>query len=148
MMIQLLAAAAVGNGATPVETLSGESISSTEQDPANAETGIKFQSTGGVQRWITPSYSSIDTATDWVRPTAYAGQDYEVRYTNLVGDAFTTSAAAEDAWVAISTDPVWKLLQNVVGTSTCTCDFEIRDADDVTVASASYTFTSIVDSGG
>ncbi len=129
----------------PVVTLSGENITSSVVDPANAEAGVRLRSDGLVQRFITPTYSFIDSITDWIIPHAAANADYDGRVTNVVGDAFTTSPGADGTWFDLGSNREWRLLQNVPGTATVTFDLEIRDPGSVTVASTSYTLTAFVD---
>lgn len=52
----------------------------------------------------TPSWTKFDTAADWVRPVAHAGDGtYYARFTNLAGDTGSASAnQTEDAWVQIT----------------------------------------------
>ena len=150
-MISLLAGAVAAGGTKPVYSLVAEPISNIVPDPANAEAGIRFNSDGTVDKNEDGSYAQIGGASlDWISPRGYSTtQDFEVRYTNLqVGDDFTSKAAAEDAWVSISTNPVWIVTEGDVATKTVECDFEIRDGADVeVVAAVTYTIVAQVESG-
>ena len=147
MFLRLLAGA-IGGGLPALVTLSGGAFSHTVTDPTNAESGIRLKSTGFIQEQDGASFASRDTATDWIIPHSAARVDYDCRGTNVVGDACTTSAAADDTWIDCGSDRTWSLLQSSVGTATVTFDFEIRDPEGTTVASTSYSLTAVVDGGG
>ena len=142
MMIQLIAG--VVGGITPAGKLSGEVIVDSVTDPVNAECGIKFQSTGFVQKFVGGVFTTIDSATDWIIPRVYANGDWDVRFTGTPANAFTTSAAVEDTWINLGSDRIWLLERLIVGTSTADVTFELRNPAGVTVSSVAYTFDSIV----
>jgi len=146
MSLFTFAAFAMGNA--PAVSLQGGTITSIVTDPSNAEAGIRVNATGILEQFITPSWTQLASGTDWIRPTYLASSDYDCRVTNVVGTAFTTASAADDVWIDCGTTRQWRLFNGDVGTLTVTFDLEIRDPAGATVASTSYTLTSIVDPAG
>jgi hypothetical protein len=131
-----------GDNLTGVYTLSGETIS----DDSFGDTGIagiRFNSDGTVDKNEAGVFTQIDSATDWIIPNGAASGNERVRYTSMVGDDFTTKAALEDTWIAISGNPAWSLETDTSPQSlTGTCTFEIDNGSGPVLASASYTFES------
>ena len=73
------------------------------------------------------SYVQVDAATDWIIPNSLASSDYQVRVVNIVGDAFTAEAAAENTWIDLGSAREWTLVHaDVAGTDTVNFDFELR----------------------
>jgi hypothetical protein len=132
----------------PSVHLDGHTLSANTQEPDDAITGLRFNTDGTVDAEIeVVGYSQIDSATDWVIPNSAAGSEYSVSYTALTGDAFTTAAAAEGSWVALSSNREWRLDNSTPGTTLSnSCTFRIKDnTNDVQVAQAVYNFTAQVD---
>ena len=85
-----------------VVTLSGESVFNFSFG-SNAFAWLKIDNDGNVYRQIgNAGYVQVDTLTDWVRPASSSPGAYQVRYTNLLGDALVSASAAEDVWLAMS----------------------------------------------
>ena len=130
-------------------TVSGHTILSDQLDPADAYARLKIDNDGRTyesEDTGSPSWSQIDSATDWIRPTSEAPADYEVRYTSLTGDALTSGTAAEDAWHALSGGD-FILVQSttiIPGDRSSTFAIEIRKGSGAVLDSASYTLTADV----
>jgi hypothetical protein len=152
-IISLVAGVIAAAGSDPATvTLSGETISGSDgtASPWSSEASIRFLADGRIQKkqtidgaggWIT-----IDSATDWIKPGWKSDGVYEVRYTNKVGaSGFSTEAAVEDTWIAISTTREWLWVETAEGVDSFTVDFEIRYASGGTLASTTYNFD--VDNG-
>ena len=138
---------------TPKVTLSGETETGLETDPDDSTVRLRINQDGTIDKSSdtgVASWSQIDTETDWIRPVGVAPGAYEVRYTNLVGDAMTSQSAAEDTWFALSGgDFILTLTRTTVGTDSSTFDIEIRSGSSGSaVASGAYSFSAQVQSGG
>ena len=141
----LLVAAAMNAGSPAIVTVSGQTITPAPvADPGNAKATVIFNADGTVDQNRNESVTQIDSATDWIIPNEKASGDYDVRYTGLTGDALDIAAAAEDAWIALSSDREFGLTQTVIGTKDTTVTIEIRGPDGSTIDSASYRFITEV----
>jgi hypothetical protein len=139
-MISWLAAfASAGQGV--IYTLSGETVSPTGSPDQTA--GIRFNSDGTVDKNENGTYSQIDSVTDWAIPNNGATGSERVRYTSHVGDAYTSEAAAENVYVAISGNPQWFLTDSTMAGPSNTATFQIDDGAGNVLASASYTLSPI-----
>lgn len=123
-----------------VVTLSGQIIIH-NSGGGGATAGIRFTDTGLVQEREGAAWVTIDSLTDWINPKSFASMSYDVRYTNLTGNDFTTRAANEDVWVNLGTTREWLLQESGGGIAGNNCDFEIR-LDTTTLASTLYQFTA------
>ena len=120
--------------AGPVVTLSGETVS-------NVLTGVAslfLNADGTMDKTDFGGRVQIDAATDWIIPNSSASADFDMRYTNLVGDALSTEPAAEDTWINCGAERE----MTISGSKTSTFDIEIRDPSGSTVASTSYSLLS------
>jgi hypothetical protein len=137
-VIPLLAALAANSTSKGLVNLDGHTVDSDIQ-PAVAHVGIRFNADGTVENTLADanSWVQIDAATDWIIPNESAPGTYEIRYTNRVGDIFTSESTVEDAWGALSTGQTYRISRVQVGTDTVTCDFEIR-LGGTTIATAEY----------
>lgn len=66
----------------------------------------------------------------WITPTS-AANDYEVYATLTSGGGFTVGTF--DAWVAVSTDPTWSMVQSFIGISVSDVTYQIRKIGTSTV---------------
>ena len=127
-------------------TLSGESISDIQLDPTNATASLRFNTDGTVDKVLTGGTTQLDTATDWIIPNGAAGDGtgYEVGYTGTPTDAFTAAAAAEDAWVDLSTARTWSYTTSANETlQSGNLTFRIRRVGpDNILASATYSISA------
>lgn len=127
-----------------VVTVSGETISS--QGIGFQTATVIFRADGTTDKFTTQTGTTqIDVATDWIIPNDAADSTYEVRYTSLVGDAFTFFAAAEDVWVDLGSDRQWGYRDtnsNFFVLKTGTATFEIRKDGGAVIASATYSITA------
>ena len=129
-------------------TLSGESISDIQLDPTNATASIRFNTDGTVDEVLTGGTTQLDTATDWIIPNGAAGDGtgYEVGYTGTPTDAFTAAAAAEDAWVDLSTARTWRYTTSTPVPWTLqsgNLTFRIRRVgSDIILATGTYNLTA------
>lgn len=130
--------------------LSGESVVSSQIDPDNAHARLRIDDDGKVYKSEdtgTPSWTQIDTLTDWIRPVSKAPDDYEVRYTGLTGDALTSATAAVDVWHPLSTGDFDLVNSETIipGNQSSTFTVEIRKGSSgAALVSASYTLTADV----
>ena len=139
----------MGKGTHSTLTLTGavHSVSS-GTNPTTAS--FKWDNDGNVYRKRNAdAYIQISTATDWLRPTSGAPDDYEIRFTNLTGDtgAFSINATV-DVWQALTTDLVATVTDtdSGIGGFSCSFDIEIRKGSTGSaLASASYTLSADYD---
>jgi hypothetical protein len=123
--------------------LDGHTINDT-RGSGTATAGIRFNTDGTVDRLIDATYTQIDAGTgDWL-VSGTNDNLWEVRFTNKVGNAWNSQAAAENAWIAISAAREWYIQDTnpnePTGTKDITCDFEIRYNGGTVLASAEYIF--------
>lgn len=129
-------------------TVSGQTIVS-EFSPSTCYARVKVDNDGNIYESKdtgTPSWTQIDTATDWLRPTTNAPSDYEVRFTGLTGSALNSSTAVEDTWWPLSSGDFTLVQVRIAalgtGTTTSTFTIEIRKGSTGgALDSASYTLT-------
>jgi hypothetical protein len=134
-------------------TLSGQTITKLSFDPTDAHAVLKVDNNGNVYQSAdtgSRSYTQIDTATDWVRPTTKAPGAYEVRYTGLTGDALSFNTAAQNTWHPLSSGDF--VLRNSVtgpvGDRDSTFTVEIRDGSSGSAdVSGTYRIHATVESG-
>lgn len=129
----------MSTGFQGVVNLDGHTVDSDLQG-ATAQVGLRFNADGTVENTIADAstWVQIDSATDWIIPNVGAQRAaYEIRYTNRVGDTFTSEGTVEDAWGFLSGGQTYRIARVPVGTSTVTCDFEIR-LGGTTLASTEY----------
>ena len=128
--------------------LNGHTIISSRATPLNADARVEFQSDGTIDERIDSGSASLIDATEWFSkgPITAIGADYEVRYTNRSGTDFTIRASEEDAWISLSDNRVYQMsfTSDTPGTSTITCDFEVRHATSLATISGSFTVTATV----
>lgn len=143
-MIPALLAAAVGRGGVGVITLSGETASDSVADPSDATASLRFDTDGNVYKIEGAVQTQVDTATDYIRPTANADR-LQIRFTNLVGTALTSSTAAEDVWHAISGgDFTLTQTRTTVGFSASSFDVQLRVGTGPVRASGAYVLNAEV----
>jgi len=96
--------------------------------PYDSTVGFRFLTDGtyekrddidGAENW--------DFVGNWAEPPERAGlETVHVRFTNKVGSgAFTTLAAAEDAWIEVSATRTWEWNDTGATTNDSTCDIQI-----------------------
>lgn len=143
--MSLLTAILMG-GANGTVTLSGESIEATAADPQNAIAALRINQDGTVDKVVNTVPTQLDAATDWLVPNGFAPDDYEVRFTNLVGDAPGAGGTAEDEWVPLSAGNFSvTLTQASVGSKACSFDIEIRrGSSGAALDSGSYSLSATV----
>ena len=139
-------AAIISAGEGVVVTVTTGIITDNVTDPSNATAGCIFHRDGTMSE-LSPGASSYPS---WASPgNATIGDDYEVRYTSQSGDALTSEAAAEDAWVAIDGDMTYSLFNGTVGDDTSVQTFQIRQlGNSRTASSAVIQFHADVDPSG
>lgn len=111
--------------------------------PYDTTVGIRFNTDGSVEVRTTTNGATTWTAHgSWIDPESAASGNYSVRYTNRVGtEDFTTKAAAEDTFAAISAQRTWEWNETVTVDDNFTCDFQVRDdVGGLPTATESYTF--------
>lgn len=117
--------------------------------PYDSNVAIRFNEDGTVETGKSQNGAAISwsSAGSWITPNSLVSGNEEVRFTNLSqisgSTDWTTEAAADDAWVAISGGPrVFSSNKSTSGTRSFSCDFEVRDTvENRTTGTASYTFT-------
>jgi hypothetical protein len=131
-------------------TLSGEATFDSRTSPTDSYARIRIDNDGNVYESAdsgSPSYSQVDTATDWLRPAGNAPGLYEVRFTSATNTP-TFATATEDTWHSLSSgDFTIYNSETGIGTKATTFTIEIRHNGGSVLASASYTLTAFVESG-
>ena len=131
-----------GDNTSEVVTVSGESINDTVSQPTDAIAGVRWNADGTVDKKEALTFTQIDSGTDWVIPNGAASSDFEVRYTALTGDAFTTAAAAEDTWIDLGSARLWEIRSDAGDNLSNSSTFEIRKNGGAVLDSATYTITA------
>lgn len=142
MLLNLLVT--VIGGAAATLNLDGQATL-TAVDPVGASKDLKVDNDGMIyHRSNGGSYIQLDDATgDWIRPIAEAPGTYQVRYTNLTGDALSSSTAAEDVWYALSSGDFTLTISSSTGLKTSNFDIEIRrGGSGAALVSASYSIAA------
>lgn len=132
--------------AAGVVTLSGETVSTVSEEKA----GIRVNTDGTIDKIEGGTTTQIDTGTDWIIPNGAAHSLHEVRVTNVVdtgGDPgpWTDQAAADDIWIAITSNRFWSV--QAVGPGGADShgadfDLEIRFNGGAALASFAYSLFS------
>ena len=129
-----------------VVTISGESGISDSVGSGTAFAGIRVNTDGTIDKREGGTYTQIDTATDWVRPTGRASSTFDVR-ANIVSeteDGF--NAGLSDlfgTWLPMSTDREWVVTEATTGfTSTGTLTLLVRYNNSATLDSANYSMSA------
>lgn len=145
--------AAFAGGPVPIINISGETISSQEEDPSDSYARLRVGDDGNIYRSLdqgSASWVQIDTLTDWIRPVFLAPDDYEVRFTSLTGDALTSSTVTENTWHPLSSGDFILVQSDTVlggGSNSSTFTVELRRGSGSVLDSASYTLTAEVTAG-
>lgn len=116
--------------------------------PYDTTVGIRFNTDGTVETGVSQNGAAItwSPAGNWITPTSAASGDYDVRFTNMVHNVgasdWTTEAAADDTWIALSAQRTWLSNRTLFGPFNFTCDFEVRDGGGAPpdTGSSEYTF--------
>jgi len=147
MLFQIVAAVSAGGSKV---NLAGEGVSDIVTDPSDAAAGFRFNTDGTIDNRIgsIAVYTQVDALTDWIIPNLHATALYEVRYTGLTGDAFTTEAAAADTWIALSAAREWRIAITAVEARSNSFTFEIRLGSGAVISSATYTVAVEIQAGG
>jgi len=111
---------------------------------------VRINTDGTVDKYLEPTYTQIDSSTDWIIPNGAASALYEVRITNIVdigGDTLTweTGSAARDTWLAISSNLQWKVLAAGPGGADshgAQFDMEVRFNGGAVLATGAYEILS------
>jgi P pilus assembly chaperone PapD len=118
-------------------TLSGQQGLTTDgNSPFNTTNAIKIDSNGNMYEGdsldgAAITYTQIDTATDWVRPTDNP-TIYYARYSNVSG-TFTNTPGTVNTAIPITSDLVWSLNRTSSGGEQVDFTLEILDTDQTTV---------------
>jgi hypothetical protein len=112
--------------------LDGQTITKVSFSPTDAYARLKIDNNGNVYRSVdtgVASWSQIDSAADWVRPTSAAPGAYEVRYTSRTGSTLSFNTASEDTWHPLSSGDfiLYNSVTAVSGDRDSTFTVEIRD---------------------
>lgn len=108
---------------------------------------IRFNTDGTVETGKSTDGAAItwSSAGTWINDTTRISGNEDVRFTNFNGAGggdWTTEAAADDTWIAITTTRTWSMNSTVFETISFTCDFEVRDnGTGISTTASSYTFT-------
>ncbi len=141
MLPIVLIQSAMGRGA--VVTLSGENIATVDGvTPYNSQCGIRINTDGTIDSMKILNggakvYTQLAAPTDWIAPNAAATSVYEVRVTSVTG-TFDAAAAADDVWIAISSNREWSIVKTDAGIETVDFDVEIRYASGAALAAGTY----------
>ena len=137
-----LIAGAVGSGGGVVNLAGGTFVSADAISGYNTTSGIRLSQFGDLFKGTaidtdTVSWVKQSVDTDWIFPHLAGGGQFEVRVTGVTG-TFTTAAAANDVWIALSVNRTWTVDRNTAGTSTVSFTLEIRNNGGATLASTAY----------
>jgi len=135
-----------------VPTLSGGTGGTVSQSDAapytNTLVAIRFNVDGTVETGKSRDGAATtwSAAGNWIDPTSEADSTYSVRFTNLVvnsgsGD-WTTEAAADNTWINLGSQRLWRRATSAAGLSDFDCDFEVRKTAGAppSTGSAFYSF--------
>ena len=136
-----------------VLNLDGQTITKISISPTDAYARLKIDNNGNVYRSGdsgSASWTQIDTAADWVRPTSAAPGAYEVRYTGRTGVTLSFNTASEDTWHPLSSGDfiLYNSVTATLGDRDSTFTVEIRDGSSGGAdVSATYRLHATVESG-
>jgi hypothetical protein len=116
--------------------------------PWNSTVGIRFNTDGTVEKRQTTNGGTTWTSHGtWIDPASAITGNEEVRFTNFNGTGggdWTSEAAADDTWVAISATRTWEMNETTSNSLSFTCDFEVRDTSTSrATGSQSYQFSIV-----
>ena len=122
MLHPLFIAAALGKTQSIKLTLSGALIINVISGFADLE----FRTDGTVWSNAFAGWNQISVATDWIIPNGRASSSYDIRYTNLVGDALFSAPAAQNVWIAMSANRKYSQSGSAPLGKNSTFDIEMR----------------------
>ena len=124
------------------------SASTTKVSPTSAESGWRFQTTGGVQKETSTGWATFAGGVEWIDATPPA--TYYIRATNYSGTNPTSGPALGGSnWHALTTEREWTWLQSSEGIVQGVLKIEIDTVGDGSniVATGYYKGYSEVESG-
>jgi hypothetical protein len=138
-MIILFAPLMAVSATNPVINLDGHS---NIQSAASLQTaGFRVSTNGYIHSYDGSTYTPVDTGTDWIIPRYKADSTYECRVTNVTGSAWTSAAAANDTWIALTSDRLWYVQDSdsgPAGIKQTNFDIQIRKSGGPVLATGSY----------
>jgi hypothetical protein len=119
-------------------TLSNQTLTDYEIDPADATVDLTFNSNGTV----TTDGNGASHPPRWLNGSS-DGSGYEIRVTPTSG---TFSSGTVNTWLSLASNRNWSVVRTTFGTKSCTATVEIRNAGSLEVlATATYTLSATVD---
>jgi hypothetical protein len=116
--------------AVAVVSFTTSAVEDLEIDPSAATVTVTFANDGT----YTGAGGISGFSGNWVTPTSYAGDDYEIRMT--VNSGTTPAGSATGSWLGLGTTRAWSLTQITAGTKTANVTIEIRRASSGVVLSS------------
>lgn len=122
-------------------TLSGQVIGAAAFN-TQATAAVRISTDGNVYQLINGSATQIDTITDWLRPVGNE-EDYQVRFTNLVGDHPSSTPVGVDVneWHPLSSGTItWQNADTTFddGPDNSSFTIQIRKGTGAVEAQATY----------
>lgn len=111
----------------------------------NATANYKVQTDGTIDRQLNGgSDVQINTATDWIRPTAAASSDYEVRHQSQTGDTSSYTGDLTSTWQDMSQQRNGQVLDATItaGGKSVTQTVEMRKNGGSVLSSATITISA------
>jgi len=116
--------------------------------PYDTQVGVRFNTDGTIETGKSLNGAAIiwSAAGDWIDPTSDADSSYSVRFTNFNGAGggnWTAESAADDVWIGLGSQRIWRMRSTAFEDINFTADFEVRKTAGAPPAtgSASYTFS-------
>jgi hypothetical protein len=110
-------------------------------DPANAESGVRFDTDGGLTEWR--GALRLGQSGEWWdnEPDPGVGATFAVRALSGGSGTWTAAPAADNIWVTMTINRQWTVLRQVVGQKSASRTFQVGPepagpADDSAVISA------------
>jgi len=124
---------AAGVGSMGTVTVSGEAIADVNATPM---VGVRFNTDGTIDKRTgtsgAPTYTPIDTATDWIVPNSRASKrTFHVQATLNAESGGGTKLGTLSSWLEVSTAREWSIERlSGAGSGTSTWDLDIAISDD------------------
>ena len=125
--------AAIARAGTGTVTVSGEPIATISATPF---AGVRVASNGIISKIGgtvgSPTYTPVDTATDWIAPPgAAAKRTFHVQATLNAESGGGTKVGSLGSWIEITTNHDWTLERLAgAGSGTSTWDLDVEISDD------------------
>jgi len=96
----------------PVLTVSNVTVSDGTGPTAIA--GVRYNTTGTVDRNLHGSYAQVNASTDWIIPNAAASSAYSIRATLFSSSGPGSRTGTVGSWENLGTNREWKLTSSAI----------------------------------